>query len=864
MKVLIKTLLIFVLLTSVGLLVVGCDCGDDDDDNDDATPDDDDDNDDATPDDDDDTTPDDDDNDTAPEPLDLDEAIEVLFDEVINDAATGERWVAFFSSEALASGAALSSEEGDVWKTLTEAAFVGYVDDQPDALWAHDVRYTTIAEDDGAVDSLDENWPLMLDGDSIFNAEDAGDVEFVRLFSPTPMTDPVPDFDHVKDSPEADYGDAPDSSQAYPNGTAGGFPTLYDTPALLGQGGGHCLTVGEEMIGQIVSAEVDADDLSDPDGNPNLVDQDYDDGVWFRLNLTPTKATLQVIVEVTVDVGAPDVTRYINVLMDLDRNGEWNENTVVEWATINYEVNVPPGTSERIYLPPVELPLNPSNQFPISFWTRVALTRSEIDEDSYDSEGGWDGGGAFDYGEIEDHFLSFYPWTGPGGEPGDWPQPEPPAPPETEPPTPVTCDDVCTILGFDIPCEYKALVINGGDHPGQTHVDYAANAMKDFFSDYIGGGNVTYVDKPSESELEQAFEDFANSLRCYDRPFIYLIAHGAPEPYDPFFALYGSEGREKVTPQEMADMLDKINPCDPENVWLSECIEPVTNCRLTFIMESCHSGRFHGASSPLPKNGRNVITTSSADQPSYVSSKTSGGVFSMLWAQSLLDNGADDPDKVFDDAQDALDDLADDGQVNSQDAKISSNENCSCTCNPSLIDPVDDLIDLNTGDPVSTPVGWVDLEGLGIDWEGVVVIADLTMVADLPMPGAVLDFPFTMHFLIDADSDPLNNDLENPVLAGGDHVISYGWDMTFQEYILSVGAYDPELGWSELLVEAIPDIVDDTLMVVFNPADLGVASGDPMMISARVERLAETEHAYDETDYLGLPYQPSPPKCFCR
>jgi hypothetical protein len=117
--------------------------------------------------------------------------------------------------------------------------------------------------------------------------------------------------------PNGDYGDAPDGSEAYP-GVAGMFPTLY--AGNSGLEGGHCLNVGEEMIGVSASAEDDADDATDPDGIQNLVDMDSDDPVYIQITAVAIPAPARLSFQVTVDANAPAGPRYINALLDFDRN----------------------------------------------------------------------------------------------------------------------------------------------------------------------------------------------------------------------------------------------------------------------------------------------------------------------------------------------------------------------------------------------------------------------------------------------------------------------------------------------------------------------------------------------------------------
>lgn len=127
--------------------------------------------------------------------------------------------------------------------------------------------------------------------------------------------------------PGADYGEAPDE---LPTGYAGPFadvighfPTLYKTAnsRVVGTPGAHALEVPlekAELLGVRLSWETDANDPDDPDETPNLVFDDFSDG----LRLIPWPPALAF----TVKLGpqASPGPRYVNVLIDLDRNGTWD------------------------------------------------------------------------------------------------------------------------------------------------------------------------------------------------------------------------------------------------------------------------------------------------------------------------------------------------------------------------------------------------------------------------------------------------------------------------------------------------------------------------------------------------------------
>ncbi|MCH7813702.1 MAG: hypothetical protein IID40_06740, partial [Planctomycetes bacterium] len=239
--------------------------------------------------------------------------------------------------------------------------------------------------------------------------------------------------------PPGDYGDAPDCPGAFLK-----YPTGYSTTSSrVGQPGAHHLITGEEALGLLadVSVEAGAEDPADPDGLPNFVcpfgpfDQDFgDDGVYFLEGTAAfshffglDRVTWWAWVMVSVDPAAPPGPRYLNVLVDLNRDGQWgNWAGDTEWVMQNLPVNASGGVPAMRL---IELGDHFVGSGPT--WIRFTLTREKIDEDLYSSVFGWDGSGTFAYGETEDYFVDLEPPPGGGGS-GTFPQPphiQPPDPP---------------------------------------------------------------------------------------------------------------------------------------------------------------------------------------------------------------------------------------------------------------------------------------------------------------------------------------------------------------------------------------------------------------------------------------------------
>lgn len=198
----------------------------------------------------------------------------------------------------------------------------------------------------------------------------------------------------------AEFGDAPDNAPTnypVPFAQTGQFPTLDAS------GGAQADDVSQATLGPTASEEADANDPADPDGQPNLnpSNTDSDDGIVnFVVILTSIPPPAQMTVNVNGPAGSPGGQFFVNVLIDMNMNGQWDSaigGGVNEWAVINFPVTVTPGTSQDVALPP--FPFGNGNLLPDGAWMRIALTDSLI------TAAPWAGGGDFTAGEIEDHVI---------------------------------------------------------------------------------------------------------------------------------------------------------------------------------------------------------------------------------------------------------------------------------------------------------------------------------------------------------------------------------------------------------------------------------------------------------------------------
>ena len=224
-------------------------------------------------------------------------------------------------------------------------------------------------------------------------------------------------------SATSDFGDAPDNSldggiEAYP-GVPGRFPSLFTTAnaSVPGNTGPRHLTVNEEWLGNLTLSTTTESDA-------NLVDNDEDD-VSVTLSCPagfPARGAAVCFLQIesiAVGAAAPAGARYVNALVDVNRNGRWESATPFgtfprEHAIVNAPILVPPGEVRTLLSAPIifggdlqSLPVLPDA------WVRVTVTREPINLADSDGDGipdeGWDGSappGGFAFGETEDHLLT--------------------------------------------------------------------------------------------------------------------------------------------------------------------------------------------------------------------------------------------------------------------------------------------------------------------------------------------------------------------------------------------------------------------------------------------------------------------------
>lgn len=203
--------------------------------------------------------------------------------------------------------------------------------------------------------------------------------------------------------PLADYGDAPDNTTgqvfAYP-GVEGQFPSLYATAnsRILGRTGAYHLTTSEEWLNLnfTLTTTKETDAL--------IVDLDVDENLSaIRYFISNDTLYAVIMVPVGVSADAPDVLRYLNVLIDRNQDGVWKDTSFrKEWVVANQIVGTESGETEIIISKPFILKETEINE---NMWMRVTFTRTKINASDFSAVGGWDGSAPLDgfgYGETED------------------------------------------------------------------------------------------------------------------------------------------------------------------------------------------------------------------------------------------------------------------------------------------------------------------------------------------------------------------------------------------------------------------------------------------------------------------------------
>ena len=226
---------------------------------------------------------------------------------------------------------------------------------------------------------------------------------------------------------KTDLGDAPDNtnnfgvnSTAYmwPDSVDAHFPTVYNDGSGTGPFGPvHLNAKIVAYLGKKITRETEADTGFDEDPANNIVpssggsDHDHgDDSIDYPLNLPNCRWTT---FDYQVTVVDPNVDLWVNVWLDWNRDGDWDDTLecdrgdVPEWVVQNqFLFNLPTGLND--ITTPAFLSLHPKNK-PEEIWIRITLSEQPWKTGSNPGEVGNAGSGPeakYLIGETEDNYFT--------------------------------------------------------------------------------------------------------------------------------------------------------------------------------------------------------------------------------------------------------------------------------------------------------------------------------------------------------------------------------------------------------------------------------------------------------------------------
>jgi len=733
-------------------------------------------------------------------------------------------------------------EEDEETYNLSGDSYFIFLDYYADAEFAHDVSFVMYSKSSGKRSAYDYQWWPEWDDESLIEHEVSGDITIERIY-PTRefmLEGEEADGGDKASAPSADYGDAPDDSAAY-IGVVGKFPTRYDTANSDGsKPGAHALNVGYEMIGDGVSAEEGVFDSSDPDGIQNAFDTDYDDGVITILKITSSgKVYLKFWLKVKTSKDAPKGTRYINILVDTNMDGAWKEwSGHEEWVVKNMEIELSAGETKGIMTDEFELPLLDDPDFASAFWARAVLSRSPVDPSDY-TDKSWDGSGEFEYGEVEDFYVTFLPWTGPDpdADVGINGFKKPRIPPPPAPGGGDDDDDACEFycepdhLPVDIEC--KAFVVNAGDRPGASWMYKGSQIAKKFFEERYGESNVEYYNKPRQKALMDALKDFLNSINCSDRFFIYIVGHGGKSGGG--YIRLQKDGK-MFKSSDLVSLLRSISPCcqtAPCDYYAGECEEAKKHCDLNVLIQGCYSGKFVDAAK---RGGMNIMSSASKKKVSFGARSGNGSAYSnAFWAafdpknKKAADTDPKDGKVSFAEAAKYAEEHHDDENKKNSDPQSSLEAGCDCECDHleggGGEDEEGDVFGWMSGESYS---GYGEVDLVGYFWHQTgdkLIKVRWTLNDSPPYPGSSL--PGLIQYVFAFDYNNFGGDnyegVDMPWLGGADRAYYVEWfcdpaqEDCEGEYSSVRLVYEGE--WFEDAgVDVEFGMYENSLYIYFNPA----------------------------------------------
>ena len=429
-----------------------------------------------------------------------------------------------------------------------------FLDDAPGALYEHPVRYLLVPLDGSAPVEIDAASPPVVVGAQ----EEPATISVV----PSSVSDGeslLARADHRNDgghAPLGEHGDAPEVDPEFRKEDEPFYPVRFESD------GARTESCGLLRLGPKCSDEAGVLDRDDPDGGANLIDQDYDDGVfWMKFNEREHDAVIHRLVAriyVSSSPAAPG-TQYLNVLADIDGDGSWTGED--EWVVRNHESHHPPGTEDALEV--MEVRIEDGEREPARpGWLRVVLSDVPVDEGVP-----WVGTGSFPSGEVEDFFVR-----------REWPEEEDVEHEQEWKP------DVC---GVEV--NRFAMVFYGYDRNGLTRS--SAATMLQLLADQ---GYETPSRPVPLSALGGGVDWLRRRAHCLDEVFIYVVAHGTGKEGvgggAQMLVARNGFGNVFIRAETFYDQLGRLGACQGGKLMANECETPGQACLTTVLVESCFAG----------------------------------------------------------------------------------------------------------------------------------------------------------------------------------------------------------------------------------------------------------------------------------
>lgn len=379
--------------------------------------------------------------------LQLGSQIDAEFNGQPNANATGDDNANLADEDGVVIGALVPSQQTQITVTASAAGFLdAWIDYGNDGSWAEAGDQICAGTPlNAGVNIINILVPTIAGGFSTFarfRFSTAGGLSYAGAAADGEVEDYAVTIEKLPE-PEAELGDAPDSSNTWGlpmTAYLGMFPPIpanYPTVYQVGSppfGPLHRAPLAVAWLGPMVSLENEADIGPDQDGVNNLnpaldaPDRDaMDDGVVFPLSLPHCRPTT-----FTYLVNQPAMAMiplFANVWFDWNRDGDWNDtlacpdgNLVQEWAVQNQPVPVAGPGLMPVPTPPF-LCWHPTLTAGDPLWMRITLAEQPWPSPAGGGLAAGDGPAAgYLYGETEDYWISDY-WLDENWDFGDAPDP---------------------------------------------------------------------------------------------------------------------------------------------------------------------------------------------------------------------------------------------------------------------------------------------------------------------------------------------------------------------------------------------------------------------------------------------------------